>query len=54
LSAKLLKIKSKIPTNGAMTYITQPVYSVKNNIEPNAITHIIVPVLKADFLPNFV
>jgi len=37
-----------------MIYITQPFYGVNSNMEPNATTQIIVPVLKADFLPNFV
>jgi signal peptidase I len=42
----------EMPTKGAIIYITQPELWVNNNIDPRAITQMIVPVLNAVFLPN--
>lgn len=53
---KFIPVESTIvcetPTKMAMMYITQLLFSVKNNIEPRHTTQIPVPTLKAVFLPN--
>ena len=55
---KLMPVESTIvwetPTNAAIMYITHPVDSVNNNIEPREITQMIVPTLRAAFRPNLV
>ena len=47
------RINYYLPTKTAIMYITQAEDWFRSSIEPRDKTHMIVPVLSADFLPNF-